>query len=175
MLFQNLFKKSSNENIIELKGFLSIELCDFIYSELHLKRFSKAHQFNNGRNNKEYFANENSLCSPIISNINKLNINQKKVELFSTPFEFYKYDFKDFITSHKDSPEVFANGKKSNYTALIYLNDSFKGGETNFPTLNRSIIPEKGKLLLFSHDLLHQAKIINNGSKYIYRGNWLFE
>jgi prolyl 4-hydroxylase len=35
------------------------------------------------------------------------------------------------------------------YTVLIYLNDDFEGGETEFPELKKSVKPEKGKAVIF--------------------------
>lgn len=34
-------------------------------------------------------------------------------------------------------------------TVILYLNDGFKGGETEFPLINKKIVPKKGKALVF--------------------------
>lgn len=61
-------------------------------------------------------------------------------------------------------------------TFLIYLNDNFEGGHTNFPNINKSIIPQKGKAVLFYNvnkdgsiipESLHQGSHIINGTKWI--------
>ena len=35
------------------------------------------------------------------------------------------------------------------FTGLIYLNDDFEGGTTDFPALNRSFAPRKGSMVLW--------------------------
>lgn len=62
-------------------------------------------------------------------------------------------------------------------TMIIYLNDNFKGGETNFPNLKKEFKPEKNKGLLFyplerdgrkcHPKALHGGKEILEGEKYI--------
>jgi prolyl 4-hydroxylase len=45
-------------------------------------------------------------------------------------------------------------------TVLIYLNDSFSGGETVFPKLGKAVIPKKGKAVIFYNANEHDASII---------------
>jgi hypothetical protein len=45
------------------------------------------------------------------------------------------------------------DGTESRYTFLLYLNDDFKGGETAFPKLNKTITPKKGTFYLISLSL----------------------
>lgn len=37
------------------------------------------------------------------------------------------------------------------YTVLVYLNDDFIGGATEFPNLKRVVKPQKGKAVLFTN------------------------
>jgi len=48
-------------------------------------------------------------------------------------------------------------------TALAYLNDVPKGGETSFPKLNLDISPKKGDCLVF-HNTLPDSTDIHPGS-----------
>ena len=61
-------------------------------------------------------------------------------------------------------------------TLMVYLNDSFVGGETEFPQLERMVQPEKGKALLFWSvdtdgelilDSFHSGKTVRAGVKWI--------
>jgi prolyl 4-hydroxylase len=62
-------------------------------------------------------------------------------------------------------------------TLLVYLNDDFDGGNTHFPLLNASVVPEKGKALFFwvadeeTRDLfektLHAGVPVTRGRKWI--------
>lgn len=62
-------------------------------------------------------------------------------------------------------------------TLLVYLNDGFEGGNTAFPKLGASIVPKKGKAVLFwvadpeTRDLfeetLHGGDPVTDGEKWI--------
>lgn len=83
-----------------------------------------------------------------------------------------KYEPSDAFGLHTDTGLFYDRKKKlkSRYTLLIYLNDNFEGGSTQFytdrfkPTFE--IVPEKGKALLFDIDLWHQGKPLHSGNKY---------
>lgn len=50
--------------------------------------------------------------------------------------------------------DAFASGNEAGnrmYTVLIYLNDDFEGGGTWFSELDRTILPEKGKAVIFTN------------------------
>jgi prolyl 4-hydroxylase len=62
------------------------------------------------------------------------------------------------------------------FTFLIYLNDDFEGGETEFPLINKKVIPKKGKAVLFYSvgndgriikQSLHAGKPVISGTKWI--------
>ncbi len=53
------------------------------------------------------------------------------------------------------------------FSVICYLNDDFTGGSTSFPTLNYSVIPRCGKVVIFPSEYLHQAESIMSGMKYI--------
>lgn len=59
------------------------------------------------------------------------------------PYQCYK--------EHKKTCKAEYNKFKSvrYITVIFYLNDGFKGGETEFPRINKRIIPKKGKMLIF--------------------------
>lgn len=58
----------------------------------------------------------------------------------------------------------------SAYTVLIYLNDDFTGGTTQFYTENFiptvEIQPKKGRTLIFHIDLFHKGNPVVEGDKY---------
>ena len=96
---------------------------------------------------------------------------------------------------HRDAQLTMSPLVKSNYSMLIYLNDDFQQGETEFivnndddnhtivhngmtiqeELLSRSnndtikIIPKKGKCVIFDQRLLHCGNEPKNGVKYILR------
>ena len=59
-------------------------------------------------------------------------------------------------------------------TVILYLNDDFEGGHTNFTDLSISVKPKKGNLLYFQYlqdkgaiNTLHEGAEVTSGVKYI--------
>lgn len=84
-------------------------------------------------------------------------------------FHFVKYQPNGEYKEHLD-------GAMRCKTALIYLNIGFVGGETYFPKLERKIIPETGKLVVWDNiqsdgssdpESLHAGLPVEFGTKYI--------
>jgi len=113
-----------------------------------------------------------SHSEPVISNIikrisNILNMPIKHAE----QIQILHYDVNEEYKNHCDSYEnnnsektkrVFSNGGQRIYTALCYLNNVKKGGGTRFTILNKTINPEKGKLLIFSNIVKNSIERDNN-------------
>jgi prolyl 4-hydroxylase len=84
-------------------------------------------------------------------------------------FHFVKYNVDGEYKIHED-------GKDRPKTALVYLNDGFVGGETEFPKLKTIIKPETGKLVIWDNaledgsedpDSSHAGLPVIAGTKYI--------
>lgn len=58
---------------------------------------------------------------------------------------------------------------------MVYLNDNFEGGETEFLYYHKRIKPEKGKLLLWpaGYTHAHRGGLVTDGTKYIITG-WFY-
>jgi prolyl 4-hydroxylase len=84
-------------------------------------------------------------------------------------FHFIKYSERGEYKPHYD-------GMGRVKTAMIYLNDGFKGGETFFVNIDRTIKPEVGKLIIWDNldqngnldkDSFHAGLPVEFGNKYI--------
>lgn len=84
-------------------------------------------------------------------------------------FHFVKYEQNGEYKSHFDGVERCK-------TALIYLNKGYVGGETYFNKLDKKILPEVGKLVVWDNilsdgsndpDSLHSGLPVEFGTKYI--------
>lgn len=83
----------------------------------------------------------------------------------------------DFFHPNTDYYErVTKTGGQRAYSCLFYLNDNFKGGETDFPQLNKTVQPEQGKLIVWrnaepdgtlNHNTLHAGLPVTKGEKWI--------
>lgn len=130
---------------------------------------------------------------PIVSTVIK-----KVCDITQIPFEnaekiqVVKYGQNGFYSKHfdascddkKECVEFEKNGGQRAVTMIIYLNDDFTGGTTEFPNLKQEFSPKKGNALLFyslqkngdkCHPLsLHAGTPVKTGHKYI-ANVWLRE
>lgn len=88
-------------------------------------------------------------------------------------FRYYRYTEGEYFNWHGDGSFVRSDGERSLFTAMIYLNDDFEGGTTDFWG-GRSIAPRRGMALLFEHRRLHRGAAVTRGSKYVLRSDVMY-
>ena len=93
-------------------------------------------------------------------------------------FRAYRYGVGERFAPHYDGTFQRSAEEKSKLTFMIYLNDGFEGGETNFylamGQLRTSVLPERGKALVFIHDQVHEGAAIVRGVKYVLRTDVMY-
>lgn len=185
-----------------IDNFLNHKECDDILLKIKKNNFQKAPIGSNKksietelRNNSRTFIEDLDFSKKLFNKFKSLEIipknmtnNVYKLSGLYKHTLFYKYDKGEFFKEHYDNEKKDGN-KKSFFTVLIYLNDDFEGGETTFITYKRNliknkiknekiltpIIPKKGKLLVFNHNILHEGSLLINGSKIVLRNDIMYE
>lgn len=84
----------------------------------------------------------------------------------------YRYEAGQRFRWHRDGAFARSDVELSRWTLLLYLNDDFDGGETEFE--DASVRPARGAALAFSHGLLHQGASVRRGVKYVLRTDVMF-
>lgn len=87
-------------------------------------------------------------------------------------FRFYRYDVGERFNKHKDGRIRLTAEIASRWTFLLYLNDDFEGGETEFEDL--TVLPRRGAALCFRHELRHKGCPVTQGRKYVLRTDVLY-
>lgn len=110
-------------------------------------------------------------------------------------FRLCKYPPGGHFGPHFDSDHVVdPMRKRSLKTVMVYLNDSYEGGETNFVESHAlhkneqtgtycapdccvfaSVKARRGDCLVFDHPLLHEGGRVSSGYKYLLRSELMFE
>jgi prolyl 4-hydroxylase len=90
------------------------------------------------------------------------------------PLRVYRYEPGQHFGLHQDQAYAGPDGSRSLLTLMVYLNEDFEGGETDFPEQARTIFPKTGAALWFQHMLLHSGKRVSRGSKYVLRSDVLY-
>lgn len=87
-------------------------------------------------------------------------------------FRFYRYDVGQRFNRHKDGSIQVDKATASRWTLLLYLNNDFEGGATEFD--DQTIVPRQGAALAFRHELRHKGCLVTAGRKYVLRTDVLY-
>ena len=105
-------------------------------------------------------------------------LDDARVVGFNERFRFYRYDPGQKFAPHYDGFFRRPNGDRSQLTFMVYLNDGYTGGETNFfnvdMSLRVSVRPQRGMALVFEHLQLHEGAPIVEGRKYVLRTDVMY-
>ena len=97
-----------------------------------------------------------------------------------------RYEEGQYFTSHTDyftgesyDKNCLSSGNRT-YTFMLYLNDNFEGGTTNFPHLNKEIKPKSCKAIVWNNlqqgvpneYMTHSGEKVTKGTKYIITSWW---
>ena len=84
------------------------------------------------------------------------------------PLRIYRYQPVQQFGLHQDQSYVGQDRSRSLLTLMVYLNDDFQGGETDFPEQDRCIVSAAGNALWFQHMLLHAGHRVVRGPMSFY-------
>lgn len=87
-------------------------------------------------------------------------------------FRYYKYGPTQCFRWHHDGSFRRPNGEASELTFMVYLNDGFEGGATEFE--DGSVEPRAGMAIVFTHRVRHQGAPVVRGTKYVLRSDVMF-
>lgn len=91
---------------------------------------------------------------------------------FNERFRFYRYTNEQYFKWHQDGTHRLSANEESFLTFIIYLNDDFRGGATEFAW--EKIQAKAGRALVFPHRLRHQGANIISGTKYVLRTDVMY-
>lgn len=171
-----------NSSAEYLDGFLSEEECKNFIALAEDKGFEDSKIISGGReivakeirNNTRVFIDDVEIASKIwlrlkpqlsviVSGWSPVGLNER--------LRFYRYEPNQMFRLHRDMAYEFRN-QKSFLSIIIYLNDDFEGGDTEFKDF--SITPKTGRAAIFKHELLHQGNAVQAGVKYAVRTDVMF-
>ncbi len=176
-------------NIVEIRNFISKNECDEI-----IANNSKNMKISGGieMNGKVVYNQKNRKSwTGYISNKQAIPLLRKISELANLPvthverLQMTKYHQGDFYNPHYDwGPSMNIESPRI-YSAQVFLNDNYEGGQTTFNNQmtkeKRVIIPETGKLIMWKNvtdDLQvderywHMCPPVSSGIKYVTTSWW---
>ena len=90
-----------------------------------------------------------------------------------------RYEVGERTTIHFDGPFTRSPTEKSIFTLMVYLNEDFTGGQTNFYRSSSyepsfQVQPKTGTAVLFDHRFVHEGSVVTQGTKLILRTDVMF-
>lgn len=89
-------------------------------------------------------------------------------------FRCYRYDPGQRFAPHYDGAFHRSEDEESLLTFMVYLNEDFEGGATQFHHYDKVVVPRIGMALLFQHRLLHEGCFVDSGVKYVLRSDVMY-
>lgn len=89
-------------------------------------------------------------------------------------FRGYRYSPGQRFGPHYDGAYARSAEERSELTVLFYLNDGFVGGATRFLDLQLEVQPKEGQALIFTHAVLHEGAMVEQGTKYVLRSDVMY-
>ncbi|KID56635.1 hypothetical protein JF50_11950 [Pseudoalteromonas luteoviolacea] len=174
-----------DENIFVIHGFLSVQACHELIAQSELIGYSDADvQVGAGRsylsnirnNDRVNWISENLAAQwwDKLSNMSLPNIEGQCAIGLSPHFRFYRYTSGQKFNMHKDGRQSVSGGVTM-MTLLVYLNDSYEGGSTQFRKSNLEVHAGIGKSLIFEHHLWHKGNEVLSGVKYVLRTDIVYQ
>jgi prolyl 4-hydroxylase len=90
------------------------------------------------------------------------------------PLRVYRYRDGQRFGLHQDQSYLRDDGARSRLTLMVYLDDDFDGGETDFPEQGERVAPARGDALWFQHMVLHAGRAVTRGVKHVLRTDVLY-
>lgn len=166
-------KMAANLKVVELPGLFSQLECQNLIERLTASALLEAER--NGANYQRSVFHDAQLAKIIEQRIHHYI---PRGHYVSDRFRFSHYEPNGKFDLHQDG--IYQDprtGHRSTTTLSVFLNDNFKGGETEFfagTSLSdaRSAFigyPVKGKGILFPREVYHRGNNVANGHKYLLR------
>lgn len=91
---------------------------------------------------------------------------------FNERLRFYRYHEGQYFKWHQDGTFRRSDSEESFLTFIMYLNDNYAGGATQFAW--ETVQPKAGSVLVFPHRLRHQGAPVATGTKYVLRTDVMY-
>ena len=114
----------------------------------------------------DLFARVQSSIPTTLCNMRPVGANER--------FRCYRYEPGQKFAAHYDGAFARDDHERSLLTLIVYLNDDFGGGTTEFLDFEVHAHPRTGRALLVQHFLLHEGCTVTSGTKYVLRSDVMY-
>jgi hypothetical protein len=169
--------------IFTISDFLSPPECDGFISRSESRGFVAAgiqidgeeQMLKDVRNNDRVIWDDPPLAASLFERARPLlpaDVDGHRLTGLNDRFRYYRYGQTQRFDWHFDGSVVLPDGQESLLTFMVYLNDDFAGGRTEFGW--ESIAPVRGLALVFPHHRRHRGAAVTSGHKYVLRSDVMY-
>lgn len=170
--------------VFTISGFLSrAECASFIgssekhgYSEAGIRTEVGELLYKEARNNDRVVFDDESLAKLLFDRARPVlpaEIDGWRLCGLNERFRYYRYSELQQFDWHLDGTVRVIPGRESFLTFMMYLNDNFEGGSTEFGW--ERVVPLEGMALVFPHRVRHRGAPVKSGVKYVLRTDVMYE
>lgn len=145
------------------------------YSEAAIRTDDGDSLFKDARNNDRIVFDDPALAEQLFVKARALlppALDGWTLSGFNERLRYYRYDKDQKFVWHLDGTVRPNDRLESFLTFMVYLNDDFEGGSTDFGW--ESVRPVQGMALAFPHRLRHQGASVASGVKYVLRTDVMY-
>ena len=169
--------------ILTVDNFLSAEECRNLiqrsetigYEEAAIRTDEGDRIFKDARDNDRVIFDDLPLAQQLFERAKLFLVPEKDgwtLSRMNERFRFYRYREKQKFAWHLDGKVTDTRGDETFLTFMVYLNDDFEGGSTDFNW--EKVNPKRGRALVFPHRIRHQGSPVTAGAKYVLRTDVFF-
>jgi predicted 2-oxoglutarate/Fe(II)-dependent dioxygenase YbiX len=173
------------EMVFVIRDFLSAEECDAYvelseqqgYADAPITMGDTAIVIKDYRNNLRVMLDDVELAARLFARAKPFlpdPLDGRELVGLNERFRFYRYDVGQEFAAHYDGSFRRNEHEESRLTFMVYLNDDYKAGTTDFGELELSVRPIRGTALVFRHELLHAGTPVVAGRKYVLRTDVMY-
>lgn len=175
----------------QIDDFLTLEECTQVIKMIEDSSFRSRVSTNSGDVYEESRTSSTcnlSMVDPIVKKIAEKIANEVGRPLeFMENLQGQKYEPGQYFRPHNDwfgqgtpyNSNCLHSGQRTE-TLMIYLNENFEGGKTNFPKIQYQGIPKTGRAVYWTNmkdgkgdsDAMHEGSDVTSGVKYIITSWW---
>ncbi len=170
--------------VFTIENFLSAEECqryismgdDIGYVESEVNFANGSRRAADIRNNDRVIFDDPALAAALFARARAMlpvEVSGWVLHDFNERLRFYRYGPHQYFKWHRDGTFARAPDEESMLTFMIFLNDGFEGGATEFKT--EIVTPKTGMALVFPHRVTHQGAELLSGVKYVLRTDVMFK
>lgn len=176
-------RQSIREGVFTVAGVLSSDECTELVAlaECHGFEIATINTYHGAevdpdfRNNDRVILDDQALANQLwvrISSVVPSLLAGRQARGVNERFRFYRYLPGQKFSWHTDGYFERENGERSLLTFMVYLNEGYEGGATEF--VSARVVGETGMGLFFEHQLSHQGAEVITGIKYVLRSDVMY-